>query len=190
MRIGGRVVPGLVGDVHVPEDRDVCDRVAVGDQEAPRLQVPIEQGEHLLAGLPPTLGVRIPRHEPSGREPKAQASRRGDDLGLLVHEPADHLRPLERVVGPERTAVGEVDEHRGRFQYDPPVGKLEDGRGPRRIQHAELVGQGLAGEDVDRHALVARAELGEQQSHLETVRRGGVVVQLESQAGDRSSRVQ
>src|SRR5712691_1145957 len=60
-----------------------------------------------------------------------------------------------------------------------PTG-FEHRRRARRIDLRVLVGQRVAVEDVDRHAFVRQAELGQQQPNLVAVARSAVVVEAQA----------
>ena len=74
-------------------------------------------------------------------------------------------------------ALGEV--HEDRVGLGQRIGALLfEHRGlAHGIQLAEVVGEGVAGEDVHRHALVLVAELGQQEADLVAVAGGGIVMQ-------------
>lgn len=171
------VEAGLVRHVHVRVDRDVGDRVALAGQERVFAQVALEDVQHRGSRGAPALGRRAVRVEPAGLEAEAQAGDPGNDLALLVEQPAHHLGPRGPVVRQQLGALGQVGEDRVRLGQRLPVIGFEDGRHTGRIEARELVRERVAAEDVDVHALVVDAELGQQQPHLEAVARGRVVVQ-------------
>ena len=142
-----------------------------------------QAGEAPGASLLPLDRGRIVRRQPSNLEPEAQSAHRGDDVGLLEDEPAHDLRPLERVLGQHGRAGGEVRDDRVRLGQ-VPVLRLQHGRRAGGVDPRELVGQRVAGEDVDRDALVLKSELGEDESRLVAVTRSRVVVETEGAHGD------
>ena len=72
----------------------------------------------------------------------------------------------ERVVRKEPRPRGEVPEDRVRLDQRPSVCELEDGRRAVRVQPCVVVGERAAVEDVDRHPVVRKRELSEQESNL------------------------
>jgi len=89
------------------------------------------------------------------------------------------MRPRRAVGRQERRPLGEVKQDRVRFRQEVAGCALEHRRPPGDVHGHELVGQRLAGEDVDRNALVVSAELSEQQANLVAVGRSGVVIQTQ-----------
>jgi hypothetical protein len=167
---------GLAGDVDIAVDADVRDRVPLADEEIAVAHVLIEQAEHFFAAPLAADGIIVARREPTGKEPEAKAAHRRDHVGLLVDQPANDLRTLERIVGKERRPLAEVEQDRARLRQEAVRG-LEHGCRPHRVHGRVLVGEGLAREDVGRHALVRKLELRQQQAHLVAVGRRGVVVE-------------
>jgi len=139
--------------------------------------VVVEEAQHLERALLAAHGLRVGRRQPTDQKPEAQAAHRRDHVGLLVDQPVHDLGKLERVVREERRSLGEVEEDRVRLGQEAAVVGLEDRRGPGRVHRRVLVGQRVAGEDVDRHALVLAPEQREQKPHLEAVAGGVVVVE-------------
>jgi len=138
--------------------------------------VVVEEAQHLERARLAANGVGIVRCQPPDEEPEAETAHRRDHVGLLVDQPVHDLGKLERVVREERRSLGEVEEDRVRLGQEAAVVGLEDRRGPGRVHRRVLVGQRVAGEDVDRHAFVVPAQLRQQQPHLVAVARSEVVV--------------
>jgi hypothetical protein len=98
---------------------------------------------------------------------------------LLEEHPRVDARALDRVIGQEVRALGQVEEDGARLGDRLAVLGLEERRPTRGVAGKVVGGLGLAGEDVDWDALVQQVELREQHPHLEAVRRGGVVVEAD-----------
>ena len=156
---------------------DVCDGVAVADEELVPAQVVLEEGQCLLAALAPAdrRGLVLP--QPAREETEAEPAEHRHHVRLLEDQPADDPCAQQRLVRQERRVLGEVEKDRVRFLEVRRLVDLQDGRAPGRILRVVLVGEGVAAEDVDRDALVQLVELGQQQPHLVAVGRGAVVVQ-------------
>jgi hypothetical protein len=178
----GKVVhrePGLVRAVEVAEQRHIGDRVAATGEEVRMLQVPVEQTQDVDTAAPTVDCVGIVGQEAPGLEPEAQTAGHRDDRRLLVEEPAADVGEPFRVVRQQRRTRGEVDEDRARFGEEPSWRVLQHGRLPCRVHDGVLVRERVAGEDVDRDALVGHGQLGQEEAHLVTVGGGRVVVQAE-----------
>ena len=95
---------------------------------------------------------------PLGVAPRQTPEARGADVGLeqvlLEEHPGVDVRPLDAIVGQERRALGEVEQDRARLGDRRAVLGLEQRRPPGRVPGQVRVGLRVAGEDVDRDALV------------------------------------
>jgi hypothetical protein len=152
------------------------DGVPVTDEELARREVVIQETEHLVRTLSSPYRIRIVRCQPADLEPETQSAHGRNHVGLLVDKPAYDLSQLERVLGKQRRAGGEIEENCVRLRQ-VAVLRLEHRRGAGRIDPREVVGQGFAVEDVDADALVRQAELGEDEPGLVAVAGGCIVIQ-------------
>ena len=178
-RVRREVVAALVRDVRVRVQRDVGDRVALGDEEPARLQVPIHDGER-GAALRETVGqLRAARMV--GRQVLDEVARRRDIrlvAVLLEEHPLQHLRAAEPVAGHERRPLGQVPEDRVRLGEVRAVVELERRDAAVRVALQELRLARCAGVDVDLGPAVVEAELREQQPGLVAVARIEIVEEL------------
>ena len=121
------------------------------------------------------------RLRPLGVAPRqAPEARRADvrlEQVLLEEHPGVDVRPLDAVVRQERRALGQVEQDRARLGDRRAVLGLEQRRAAGGVAGQVGVGLRVAGEDVDRDALVRESELREQHPHLEAVGRGREVVE-------------
>jgi hypothetical protein len=158
--------------VGVAEHRDVGDRRAVPHEPGPRGEVVVEHGERAAPDLQPPLQLRAARERAEAR----RADPAHDPL-LLEGQPLMDLRVGEPLRREPRRAVREVGEDGAGLRERRAVAELEHRRLADGVQGGVRVGQRVAAEDVDRHALVGLPEQGEQEADLVAVAGGGVVVE-------------
>ena len=155
----GQLVAGLVRDMQVAVERDVRHRVFRADDEVASRQVLVEQQQELLARRASDARVPIARSEPPGQEPEAKATDGRDHVGLLEDEPA--VRPALAAHG--SAGKQRPCRRRGAARIACRLGQRlgavadEHRRGARGVESPVLLGQRVAGEDVDRDALVLAA---------------------------------
>ncbi len=87
------------------------------------------------------------------------------------------VRALDAIVREERRALGQVEQDRARLGDRGAALRDEERRAAGRVEREVVGGLRVAGEDVDRDALVREAELREQHPDLEAVGRSREVVE-------------
>ncbi len=176
-RVGSHVVAGVVCDVRVSVEGAVCDRVAAADQEGSLGEPPLED----LEGGPPRLEMPCERLRPlrlaSGQPPEAGGADVRLEQVLLEEHPGVHTGALEAIGGKQRAALGKVEQDGAGFGDEVPLVGLEQRRATGGIAGQVSRRLALAAEDIDGDALVGKAELGEQHADLETVGRGGMLME-------------
>ena len=192
--VGREVELPLVRHVRVRVERDVRDRVALADEEAPAREVRLHHAERRVAALDLVGELRAVRLDQAEVVPGAHHRDVRLVAVLLEEQPLQHLRAAELVVRQERRALGEVELDRVRLPQVGAVLEPDAGDAPVRVLRQELGGARLAlrAHDLDLHQLVGDAELGQEQAHLVAVarrpeRRRVATCESEYRAGPRGS---
>jgi len=97
-------------------ERDVGDRVAIGDEEGPLREVALHHSECGLAPLA-LLGepLAVPGRQLRVPEPEARGRHAGLVAVLLEEHPLERLRASDRLLGQERRALGQVEQDGARL---------------------------------------------------------------------------
>src|SRR5205809_1292125 len=179
VRVAPEVEVALVGNVRVGVERDVGDRVALRDEEAPLGEVPLHHVERPVAALhllPQPVGLDLPARE--HLEPRARYGDVRLVAVLLEEHPAQHVGAREALGGEEGCPLGQVEEDRVRLGEVAAVVELEDRDAPVRIQGEEIGRARLALRYVLLDQGEAVAELREEEADLVAVTGRQVVVEL------------
>ena len=139
----------------VAEDGNIGDRAALADEERAIGQMLLEDRESALADGKPGGGERWVA---AGHRPEPRRADPAHHPLLLEGEPLRHEPALEARVGQIRRRLGQVPEDRVRLGDHLARVELQHRRLANRVQRPVLVGQRVAGEDVDRNPLVRRPE--------------------------------
>ena len=186
-RIGSHLVPGLVGDPRVGVEGAVGDRVAAADEEVPPGETAFERCQRAGAGLE----MARERLRLLGVTPRQAPEAGGADVGLeqvlLEEHPGVDVRALDAIVRQQGRALGQVEQDRAGLGDRRAVLGLEQRRAAGGVPGQVGVGLRVAGEDVDRDALVRDPELREQHPDLEAVGRGREVVESDHERVKRAA---
>ena len=168
--VGREVELPLVRDVRVRVERDVGDRVALADEEAPAREVRLHHAERRVAARDLVGELRAVLLDEAEVVPGAHHRDVRLVAVLLEEQPLQHLRARELVVRQERRALGEVELDRVRLPQVGAVLEPDAGDAPVRVLREELGGARLPlAHDVQLNQLVGDAELGQEQAHLVAV---------------------
>ena len=182
------VESGLVRDVGVRVERDVGDRVALGDQEAPALEVALERRKRRIAAAALRLelvwrGGDVPDVEPEAKNRDVRL------VAVLLEElPLQHLCSFEPVVRQVGSALGEMEGDRVRLAERAPVVEDERRNPQARVESTEDLRSVRAVDHVELTALVVNTEVGEQEPDLVAVAGDLGVVEEHRRNDGRSAR--
>src|SRR5262245_5702413 len=159
----------LLGHMRVGVERDVGDRVAVGDEEAVLRQVALHHAECGNARLALAGHERRAFREPPLVRPEAQRRDVRLVVVLLEAHPREDLGPREALRRQERRALREIPEDRVRLGQAGAVLELEGRDAAVRVLRQELGGARRALHEVELDPLERDPELAEQQPDLVAV---------------------
>src|SRR5262245_66330030 len=150
-RESGKVVVAMMREVRIGVERDVGDRVAIGDKIPMALEVALHHAEGAIAFLHPILEGMLLQLAPAPdqQQPEISGADIGLDTVLLEEHPLQRLGTVIAVLRTQPRSAGEMPEDRIRFGNKAPRRDFEQRNLATRVLGQELGRAALALEDVN-----------------------------------------
>src|SRR5262245_58676087 len=172
-REGGKVVVAMMREVRVGIERDVSDRVAIGDKIPMAFEMALHHAERAIAFLHPILEGMLLQLAPAPHQhqPEIGGADIRLDAVLLEEHPLHRLRAIIAVFRAQPRSAGEMPEDRIRFGNEAPRRDFEQRSLAVGILGHELGSSALAFQAVNLLEMIGQAQLCKRQPDLVAVAR-------------------